>query len=84
MTNVKPEANYQAQQILKESPTTIQKTDMEWTKEFVEQYKKENRKMNWKNCYELGLAEGYFKSYKNHQSLKATYHCWVNNQNAKS
>lgn len=72
-TNVEPSANYQAQQVLKEIPVTKRRTDMEWTKEYVDQCKKEKRKMNWKNCYELGLAEGYFKSYKNHQSLKSTY-----------
>lgn len=83
-TNVEPSANYQAQQVLKEIPITKGKTDMEWSKEFVDQCKKENRKMSWKNCHELGLAEGYFKSYKNHQSLKSTYHSWLSNQNEQS
>ncbi|KAI8080649.1 hypothetical protein BDF21DRAFT_419435 [Thamnidium elegans] len=49
-------------------PRTVsikRKTDMEWAKEPVDQYKKENRKMSWK---------------KNHQSLKSTYHSWMNNQ----
>ncbi|KAG2218849.1 hypothetical protein INT45_011273 [Circinella minor] len=78
--NVRPLANYQPQLVLEEIPGTGRKTDMEWTKTFVDEYKKEKRKMNWKDCYELGLEEGYFKSYKNYQSLKTTYHNWVNNQ----
>jgi hypothetical protein len=78
--NAKSSANYQALQGLKDISAPKRKTGMEWAKEFVANYKKENKRMSWKNCYELRLAEGYFKSYKNFQSLKATYHGWVNNQ----
>ncbi|KAI7848338.1 hypothetical protein BDC45DRAFT_541050 [Circinella umbellata] len=78
-------SDHQPQDVLREIPTiTKREMDKQWIKEFIDRYKSENRKMNWKACYELGLQEGYFKSYKSYKSLKSSYHNWSKNKKEKS
>lgn len=48
-------------------------TDMEWAKKFIEEYKAENKRMNWQICFAKGQEAGFFKNYTNAQSLKNTY-----------
>ncbi|KAI9246042.1 hypothetical protein EDC94DRAFT_529849, partial [Helicostylum pulchrum] len=48
-------------------------TDMEWAKKFIEEYKAENKRMNWQICFAKGQEAGFFKNYTNAQSLKSTY-----------
>lgn len=49
------------------------KTDMEWVKEFVEEYKTTKKRMNWKTCFDEGRNAGYLGTYSNPQSLKNTF-----------
>lgn len=34
---------------------------------------KTHKQMNWKACYDQGLAEGYFSKYKSYKTLKNTF-----------
>ncbi|KAG2218850.1 hypothetical protein INT45_011274 [Circinella minor] len=72
-------SDHQPQEILREIPITKREADKQWVQEFIDSYKSDNKKMNWKVCYELGLQEGYFKCYKNFQSLKSSYYNWPKN-----
>jgi hypothetical protein len=49
------------------------KTDMEWVKEFVEEYRATKKRMNWKTCFDEGCNAGYLGTYSNSQSLKNTF-----------
>ncbi|KAI9365898.1 hypothetical protein BD770DRAFT_377499 [Pilaira anomala] len=55
--------------------TTIvpQKDDIQYAREFKEEYLKNHKRMNWKACYDKGLNEGYFSTYKSHITLKSTF-----------
>ncbi|KAG2237225.1 hypothetical protein INT48_006629 [Thamnidium elegans] len=57
------------------SMTTIvpQKDDIKYAKEFKEEYLKTHKRMNWKACYDKGLNEGYFSTYKSYKTLKSTF-----------
>lgn len=49
------------------------KTDMEWVKEFVEEYRTTKKRMSWKTCFDEGRNAGYLGTYSNSQSLKNTF-----------
>ncbi|ORX46809.1 hypothetical protein DM01DRAFT_1148563 [Hesseltinella vesiculosa] len=49
------------------------KTDLEWANDFVEDCKAKKTKMNWKMCFDMGRAAGYFSTYANPLSLKNTF-----------
>lgn len=40
---------------------------------FVENFKSNQKKMNWNACFDTGRAKGFFKSYKDSNSLKASF-----------
>ncbi|KAI9244667.1 hypothetical protein BDA99DRAFT_610062 [Phascolomyces articulosus] len=47
--------------------------DMTYAAQFKEYYLKRQKRMSWKVCFETGVENGYFKSYKNASSLKSTF-----------
>ncbi|KAG2218055.1 hypothetical protein INT45_007218, partial [Circinella minor] len=57
--------------ILPQMPSEPQLDDMKYAREFKEEYLKTHKQMNWKVCYDKGLAEGYFSRYKNYKTLKS-------------
>lgn len=59
---------------------TRKKDDMEYARRFKEEYLKGNRRMNWKLCFEKGREKGFFKSYKDHITLKNTFNNETNRQ----
>ncbi|KAI8078997.1 uncharacterized protein B0P05DRAFT_541981 [Gilbertella persicaria] len=61
-------------------PSEPQLNDMKYTREFKNGYLKTHKQMNWKVCYDKGLAEGYFSRYKNYKTLKSTFNELKNNQ----
>ncbi|KAI8146821.1 hypothetical protein BJV82DRAFT_398664 [Fennellomyces sp. T-0311] len=50
------------------------KTDMEYVKEFIAEWKKNHPRVSWKECYRQGVSKGFFKSYTDSSSLKSTYY----------
>ncbi|KAI7901403.1 uncharacterized protein BX663DRAFT_553206 [Cokeromyces recurvatus] len=48
--------------------------DLDVVTEFVTKYMKTHKRMNWRECYDEGRANGYFKKYKDANTLKVTYH----------
>ncbi|KAG2199516.1 hypothetical protein INT47_009970 [Mucor saturninus] len=51
------------------SEPDIPKSDMD----YVLQFKKSSKPMNWKECYEVGKRDGYFNVYTSSASLKRAY-----------
>ncbi|CAO3703373.1 unnamed protein product [Rhizopus stolonifer] len=66
-------SNSSYQNPLREIEPEKRMTDMEWAKKFIEEYKAENKRMNWQICFAKGQEAGFFKKYVNAQSLKNTY-----------
>ncbi|CEG66731.1 hypothetical protein RMATCC62417_03259 [Rhizopus microsporus] len=40
---------------------------------FIENFKSNQKKMNWNACFNAGRAKGFFKTYKDYNSLKASF-----------
>jgi len=59
--------------ILPPMPSEPRLDDMKYAREFKEEYMKTHKQMNWKACYDQGLAEGYFSKYKSYKTLKNTF-----------
>ncbi|KAI7858198.1 hypothetical protein BDC45DRAFT_434513, partial [Circinella umbellata] len=71
--NVQPPKRSTHIGILPQMPSEPQLDDMKYAREFKEEYLKTHKQMNWKVCYDKGLAEGYFSRYKNYKILKSTF-----------
>ncbi|KAI7846553.1 hypothetical protein BDC45DRAFT_529088 [Circinella umbellata] len=48
-------------------------SDLEYVKNWKNKYLVNNKRMNWKKCFDDGKKHGKFKSYKNPKNLKNTY-----------
>lgn len=71
---VSPTVGRQEVQVMSIIEPEKQKRDLDVVAEFITEYMKTNKRMNWRQCYDEGRADGYYKNYKDANTLKATYH----------
>ena len=71
--NVRPSNNRDHIDVLLSTEPSKTHDDMEYASQFKQNYFKNPRRMDWEERYKCGLADGYFKGYKNATTLKNTF-----------
>lgn len=50
------------------------KRDLDVVAEVITEYTKTHKRVHWRECYDKGRADSYYKNYEDANTLKVTYH----------